>query len=135
MNPEHGMQVSLKPDILFKIGEFPITNTFIESVLFSVFLIILVVFVVKKSNLRPSKFQLILEFFINSGYNFTKDTLEDEKMAKKVYPLLASLFFVILFFNLMKFLPGLESITYNHTHLFKAVHSDLNMTLALGIVA
>ena len=132
---EKGLAVSLKSDILFHIGSFPVTNTFTASLLLSVLMILFVVFVVKKSDLRPSKLQLVTEFFIAGGYDFTKETLKNDKLAARVYPLIASLFFVILFFNLTKFLPGMESIKFNGEDFFKPVHSDLNMTLALGIVA
>ncbi len=132
---EEGLKVSLKSDILFNFLGFPITNTFITSLLLSFLLIFFVIFIIKKSDLRPSKLQLVMEFFIAGGYDFTKQSLGDEKLAKKVYPLIASLFFVILFFNLTKFIPGMESITFNGFHLFKPVHSDLNMTLALAVVS
>jgi len=107
---KEGINVSLKADPLFDIFGFTITNTFLTSILLSVLLIAIVVFVVKKSSLRPSKFQLVLELLINGGYNFTKDTLGDKETTDKVYPFLATLFFIILFFNLMKFLPGMESL-------------------------
>lgn len=132
---EEGISVSLKSDILFNILGFPVTNSFITSLLLSFLLIFFVVFIIKKSNLRPSKLQLIIEFFIAGGYEFTKQTLGSEKLTKKVYPVIASLFFVILFFNLTKFIPGMESIKFDGQHLFKPVHSDLNMTLALSIVS
>lgn len=130
-----GIVVSLKPEILFKVLDFPVTNTFITSIVLSILLVVFVVFIIKKSNLRPSKLQLVTEFFIAGGYDFTKETLKNDKLSSKVYPLIASLFFVILFFNLTKFIPGMESLTFANTHIFKAVHSDLNMTLALTIVA
>jgi F-type H+-transporting ATPase subunit a len=130
-----GISVALKSDILFNFLGLPITNTFITSLLLSFLLIFFVIFIIKKSDLRPSKLQLVIEFFIAGGYDFTKQTLNNDNLTKKVYPLIASLFFVILFFNLTKFIPGMESITFGEHHLFKPVHSDLNMTLALSIVS
>lgn len=132
---EEGISVSLKSDILTNFLGLPITNSFITSLVLSLLLIIFVMYVVKKSDLRPSKLQLIIEFLIEGGYNFVKDTLGNEKIAKKVFPLIASLFIIILFFNLTKFIPGMESIKFDGHHLFKPVHSDLNMTLALSIVS
>ena len=132
---EEGFNISLKADHLFDFLGLPISNTFLTGLVFSVLLFLLLFFVVRKFKLRPSKFQVGVEFILSSGYDFTKETLGDEKLARKVYPLIASLFIVILFFNLAKFIPGMESITFGEHHLFKSVHSDFNMTFALGVVA
>ncbi len=130
-----GINVSLKSDILFYLWGFPISNSLLASFFLSILLIFLFFWTTKKFNLRPNKFQLIIESIVYFGYDFVRDALGDDKIAKKVYPLIASLFFVILFFNLAKFLPGMESLRFGEHHLFKPVHSDINMTLALGIVA
>ena len=132
---EESFNVSLKPDVLFHIFNMPITNTILTSIIFSILLFLILFFVIRKFKLRPTKFQVIMELIFQGGFYFTKDALGNEKLARKVYPLIASLFIVILFFNLAKFIPGVESITYGEHHLFKSVHSDFNMAFALGVVA
>ena len=132
---EGKIDISLKADKLFSFFGFNITNTLFTSVIFSVILFLIVYFAVRKFNLRPTKFQLVLEFLIMGGYKFSLEALGDEKITKKIYPILATFFIMILSFNLMKFIPGIESIKFGGHHLFKSVHSDLNMTLALSVVA
>jgi F-type H+-transporting ATPase subunit a len=129
------INVSLKADIIGSIYGFPITNTFINSILISVVLAILVFIFTRKISLIPSKFQLVVEILIDGIKKYVSEVLENEKVARKVLPLILSLFIFILFVNFFKFLPGTESITYKGVHLLKPIHSDLNMTIALAIVS
>ena len=128
------IEVQLSPDKL-DFGYFSITNTMFSSIILSIILVILVWFLTRKFGAKPTKFQVAAEYIFMLGYDFTKKTLGDEKITKKVYPIVATIFVVILFFNLAKFIPGFESIMYGDKHLFRAVHTDMNMTLSLAIIA
>jgi len=114
---------------------FPITNTFVTSIIAAVLLSLLAFLFSRKISLVPSRFQLVIEGMTAGARDYVDEVLENEKVSKKVFPLILSLFVFILFVNLFKFLPGTESITYNGVHLLKPVHSDLNMTIALAIVS
>ena len=129
------IHVSLKPDIIGNFMGFPITNTFVTSIIAAVLLSLLAFLFSRKISLVPSRFQLVIEGMTAGARDYVDEVLENEKVSKKVFPLILSLFVFILFVNLFKFLPGTESITYNGVHLLKPVHSDLNMTIALAIVS
>ena len=135
-NEDHeGFHVSLKADTLTSVGPLPITNSLVSSVLGSIVLVVLLVLATRKLSTVPGKGQSLLELGIEKGYDFTKGILESESVARKTFPLIASLFVFILFFNLIKFVPGYESLNFDGIHVFKPIHGDLNMTLALGITA
>jgi F-type H+-transporting ATPase subunit a len=129
------INVTLKADIIGNFFGFPITNTFVTSILISIVLAILVFILTRKISIIPSKFQLIVEGLTEGVKNYVDEVLEDKKVSQKVFPLILSLFVFILFVNIFKFLPGTESITYNSIQFLKPVHSDLNMTIALAIVS
>ncbi len=131
-----GITVKLKPDTLGYIGDIPITNSLTSSLLGSIILIVLLLLVSARLKMIPGKVQSLFELVVEKGYAFTLETLDgNEKVARKVFPLIASLFVFILFFNLIKFIPGYESTFFGDYHLLKPLHADLNMTLALGITA
>lgn len=129
------IHISLKADIIGDFFGFPITNTFVTSILISIILALFVFIFSRKISIVPSKFQLIIEGLTEGVRGYVDEVLENEKVSKKVFPLIISLFVFILFVNLFKFLPGTESLTYKGVHLLKPVHSDLNMTIALAIVS
>ncbi|PID83123.1 hypothetical protein CSB11_02910 [Candidatus Campbellbacteria bacterium] len=129
------IHVSLKGDIVGYIGSFPVTNTFVASVVGSLVLVLIVFLLSRNVKLVPSKTQIVIEGLTDGVRGYVAEVLEDQKLANKVFPLILSLFVFILFLNLFKFLPGTESLTYKGVHILKPAHSDLNMTVALGIVA
>ena len=132
---EEGIVVKTKADVIGDIGGYPVTNTMVGSVLWSIVLITLLVVAVKKLKLIPSKKQLSFEMMIQGIYDFVADTLQNDKVTRWAFPLIISLFMVILFFNLVKFIPGTESLFFKDYQLLKPIHKDLNMTLALSVVA
>jgi len=128
-------EVSLKSDIIANLGGLPITNTFITSIIASLVLALLAYLFSRKMSIIPSRFQLIIEGMTDGAKKYVDEVLEDKKLSDKVFPLILSLFIFILFLNLFKFLPGTESITFKGVQFLKPVHSDLNMTIALAVVA
>lgn len=135
---EHGgkeFHVSLKPDVLGEFAGFPVTNSLVTSLTGSLILVVLLAILSLRLKTVPGKMQSIFELIVEKGYAYTQDVLENDALARKTFPLIASLFVFILFFNLIKFIPGAESLRYDGFHLFKPLHSDLNMTIALSLTA
>lgn len=136
VDDNHGeFVVHLKAKELFSIGDFPITNSMITSLTGSFILIVLVVIFSLRIKTVPGRMQSIFELMVEKGYEYTYSILGNEGVARKTFPLVASLFVFIIFFNLIKFIPGAESLTYQGELFFKPLHKDLNMTLALGLTA
>ncbi len=77
---------------------------------------------VKKIDFLPNPFQVVAEFFVSTFYGLTEDAL-DEKMAKKYFPLICSLFMFLLLSNWLGIIPKLAEPT-----------KDLNTPLGLGVL-
>lgn len=138
------MHISISPDVLFTVFGFPVTNTFIMSLVAIAILITLALFIARafsgerRGVLTP--FKNAVEFFIEKLYLFLETLVEDRAYARTFFPIVATIFVYILLANWMGILPGVGSIGITEVQhgeatlvpLFRSVYSDLNMTLALG---
>lgn len=133
------LSISLAPDILFYIGSFPVTNTFFWSVIVSVFLMSFFFIVSKRLKDIPSKLQNIVEMLIEGSYSFVESIIGPGKKAKRVFPLVATMFIFIVFSNLLVYIPGQSAFTLERAEgpvaLFRAVMSDYGLVLMMTIVA
>ena len=97
------------------IGDFYLTNALIAT-LFMDIVIILVALAVrnswKKNPLAPKGIGGIFEMLVEMIYNMTETTAG--KYTPKIFPWFASIVIVLLFANLMKLIPGFESIGILH---------------------
>ena len=138
-----GEGVSLVSEEIFKLGVFPVTNSMVTSWVVSIVIVILVKLLVGRTSLIPSKGQLIVESAITS-----LRTMLEPIVGKKVFfPsfwLLSGLFIFILIHNWSGLLPGVGTIGQgiqdgSHFKITKPLirpgNADLNMTLALALVA
>ena len=130
-------------DEIDRIGVFPITNSMVTSWVVSIFIIIFIKLLVGKTALVPTKGQLVIE----SAVNLLRGITEPIVGRKVFYPsfwLLSGLFIFILIQNLSALLPGVGTIGYGYEDgghfvvkkpLVRPANADLNMTLALALVA
>ena len=63
------MEVSFAPEVIGHIGAFPITNSFLTSIVTSVFLVIFALVVQRKIRLVPSMVQNTAEIAVEGFYN------------------------------------------------------------------
>jgi F-type H+-transporting ATPase subunit a len=133
------LNISLAPDILFNIAGFPITNTLLWSFVLSIFLIL--VFVIPARNLKmiPGKFQSFLEMLVEGAYEFVESIIGPGEKAKRVFPLVFTMFIFILLANLVVYIPGQAAISINKggesISIFRAVMSDYGMVLVLSLIS
>ncbi len=136
---ESGIHVVLKAEEVGSFLGFPITNSLIMTLVATALLLGFAVLFARKLALIPGKFQAGVEWLFEAVLNYMSETLEDEKMARKFFPLIMTIFLFVLVANLLAFLPGVGSILINHggetVPLLRAPAADLNMTLALAIIA
>jgi F-type H+-transporting ATPase subunit a len=140
---EEGISVHLEPYILGHIGTMPITATLLTSWLAMVLLVVAAYVVGRNLKMVPAGAQNIFEVVVGGLYDFVRDTLESEALAKKYFPILATIFLFILTMNWLGLVPGVTSIGFYEGH-GDAQHfipflyppaTDLNITLAFSIVA
>lgn len=139
----------LAAETMFQIGNFPVTNSYINSSLALLGFLVFAILVqkgVKKyySGLKAPKGILnftegLLEFML--GY-FDQVT-GDRKKSYKFLPIVGTFFLFIVVSNWMGLMPGTGSIGIWGWHhgsvelipLFRPANTDLNMTLSMAVVA
>lgn len=124
-----------------KLGTFlgiPITNTLIATYVTLAFLIITGLILGRNTKLVPGRVQLLFEMAFEYVYDFIAKILGSREYARQYFPLLMTLFLFIFIANMLHFLPGVGSITYQTPEgpvaFLRAPNTDLNVTLALTII-
>lgn len=126
---------SLAPEVLFSIGNIPIANTVINAWLAIIIFLILGIFIKRGTALKPGKLQNTAEFFLESLLGYFDQVTGDRKKTLKFLPIVGSVFLFILLSNWLGLLPGTGSITVGHNFLLRPANTDLNLTVAMAIIA
>lgn len=136
---EYGVHVILKAEELWSFFGVPITNSLLMTWVAMAVLFVFVFFVSRSISLKPGGTQTVLEWGIEGGMTYIAETLEDAKLAKRFFPLLATLFLFILAINELAFVPGVGSAGFFGEHgftpLLRPSATDLNTTLALTVIS
>ncbi len=117
----------------------PITNSMVMSWGISLLIIIGVRLLVKRPKLVPSAGQAIVEDVLG-GVRGIMEPIVGKALIGKVFPLLIGLFVFILIQNWSGLLPGVGAFGFkdaagNIKYWMRPGNADLNMTLALALVA
>ncbi|HEX3099579.1 MAG TPA: FoF1 ATP synthase subunit a [Patescibacteria group bacterium] len=137
----------LAAEPIFYVSSFPVTNTLINSTL-TMLGFVLFAFLVNKA---VKKYQSqaprgILNFFeriLELLYQYFDTVTQSRKKTIQFLPLVGTLFLFILVSNWIGLLPGIGSIGRYLVHeghvelipLFRPANTDLNMTVAMAIIA
>jgi F-type H+-transporting ATPase subunit a len=147
-----GIHITLKAEAVTHIFGMPITNTLLMSWLVMAVLITVGILVGRNLTKIPGKLQTFFETVFSFLLNYIEEVLESRTLALRFFPLLVTLFMFILLGNWMGLLPGVGSIyVYGdvethvvdgvahekapHIYLFHPIATDLNVTLALAVIA
>lgn len=126
---------TIAPQIIFQIGNFPISN----STLFIIFIIILIsitiFFTIRKFSLNPKPVQVVFEIIYESIEDLLNQITGQKKYTEILYPFIGALFIFIGLSNLLGFIPGLTSITYNNISILRTPTADFNTTFSLALSA
>ncbi|MFA6423898.1 MAG: F0F1 ATP synthase subunit A [Candidatus Magasanikbacteria bacterium] len=126
---------TLAPETVFHIGQFPVTNTMINVWIALVIFLIIGIFIKKQISFRPGKFQNGFEYILELLMGYFDQVTGDRKKTMRFMPIVGSVFFFILLSNWLGLLPGTGSITYKHIMVLRPAASDLNLTVAMALVA
>jgi len=141
-----GLHIALAQEPLTHVMGLPVTPTVITSVLVTVILLTFAFFTGRSLKVVPGKFQVAVEETVGGVYNYTKEALEDARLAERFFPLIMTIFLFILLSNFLGFLPVMETIGIE-THpedghgeghfvpFFYPVNADLNIPLTLAIIS
>ncbi|MDR3330983.1 MAG: F0F1 ATP synthase subunit A, partial [Endomicrobium sp.] len=130
----------IRPDLLFQMAGFPVTNTFVATIVTDIVILSLVFVTSRKFSLSPGWMQNIVESVVVYFMETTEEIAGDR--SSFIYSWVLSFFLFIVISNLISQFPGFESVrfyTSTSDHLgvpfLRAATSDLNLTLALAVVS
>lgn len=131
--------ISLSANRLWTVWGIPITNSLISAWFVIIVLIVLAYFVGKNAKMVPGPIQNIFEMLFEFVIDYMEDILGSRELAERFFPLIITIFLFIFTSNFFEFLPFYGSVgVYQNGALvpiFRAGSTDLNMTLALAIMA
>jgi len=125
------------------VGGFPITNTMLGAWLTILVLGLLSFFATRKMKLIPSGLQNVMEMAVEGLGNFV-DSVAGKENGRNFFPILATIFFFVLFNAWLSLFPGFMSIGFWHTNteghevlvpLLRGANTDINVPLALALVS
>lgn len=136
-------EISIKAEEIFHILGFPVTNTLLMSWIAVGTLGVFAILLHKNMRLIPGFFQSIIEGIGEALLNSMSEVLHSRKEAEKYFPLIATIFFFILFNNWFGLVPFVGSVGIEEMRdgkpffvpLFRSAGSDLNFTLALALIS
>ena len=127
-------------ETIFRIGQFPITNTILDTLLIDG-LILWGVVSLKKVKKVPGMLQNIIEIAMETFYSLTESVSPNN--VGRIFPWIMSFFIFILLLNWSGLIPGFGTIGFYQVidgkkelvPLLRAATSDINTTLALALVS
>ena len=96
--------ISIKPETLFTAGSINFTNTMITSWVVVVVMIVGVLLVTRRWDMVPSGAQNAVEAVVEAFYGIVEN-VAGEKNGRRFFPVVATIFFFILFSNWMSLFP------------------------------
>ena len=136
---EQGIHIALAAEPLFYVWGVPITNTLLTAWVVIGILFTLALVVGQRVALVPGKVQNLFEMLFELVLGYMEQTLGTRRLAERFFPLIMSIFLFILVANLFEFLPFANALGFDHhgefVHLFRPAATDLNVTLALAVIA
>lgn len=138
------IHIRLAAEKLTEIAGIPVTNAILTSWIVT-FLLIGGAFLLSRNvRLVPGKVQILVESVFEYVLRYTAEVLESEKLARRFFPLLMTIFLFIFAANILEFTPGIGSVGLVHegehgarelVPIFRSVNTDMNTPLALTLIA
>lgn len=128
------LHISLKPEEIFTIGNFPVTNSLFIAVCVSLILIVVLVGTGLRMKEVPGKFQLLIEELVGGLHNFVHSITQSKKLTTAIFPLFATLALFFMLSNLLGLIPGLAAISISGTPAFRAPTTDYSLIFVITMV-
>jgi len=128
------------------ITQFAVTNTLLSAWVATIVIVLFFVLGSGKRSLVPGRFQSLVETLIEAALNFCTSVVGRD-MGRKVFPVVATIFFFVLFNAWLALFPFYQFIGFQlsgggflsdspiETHLLRSAGTDLNMPLALALIS
>lgn len=127
--------MKIAPEEIGHIGPIEVTNAMFSTITITVLLIAFALIVRHKLKLVPGRLQLIVEIAVNTMMDQMTKAFGSEKKARKVFPLLFTIFIFLIFANYFTVIPFVESIiTKDHVDIFSKPTAHYSLTIALAVI-
>lgn len=136
------LHISVEAEEIFKILGFPITNSFLCTLILTSLLIFTAVWYSNQEEKKsPPKVKIFIDMILEGLLKFFESVAG--KKGRLFFPLLATFFIFIMLANWSGLLPGMGSIGIKTIHhgkeffipFFRGPTADLNTTIALAVVS
>ncbi len=135
--------IPLAAEPIFEIGNFTITNTMLNAYIAVAFFCIVAIIVKFRKSVIPKGIYNFIEMLVEFVLAEIEKVTNDKANARKFLPLVATIFFFVLFSNWLGQIPGTGSLgIYGFMHgelelipLLRPATSDLNLTLGIAMIA
>jgi len=132
------LDISIAPQVIFYIGSFPVTNSFFWMIILTLTIIIFTLILRYSFKMVPGRVQSLVEILLESGYDFVKSVIGTDEKARKIFPLVMTMFIFTLTANLFTYIPGQAAVVLNTTDgpvaLFRAVMADYGMVFVMTMI-
>lgn len=135
--------VPLAAEPIAHIGAFPVTNAMVNAWVVTIFFVVVACLVSRKKQLVPTGILNVVEGTVEILSNEIEKVAGSRAKARQFFPLIATIFLVVLANNWLGLIPGTGTIgIYGLMHgevelipLLRSAGSDLNFTLAIAVTA
>jgi len=135
---------SFVPEVIAKVGDFPITNSFLVTIFVSTLIIIGAVLIKRRLKTdKPRGFQNIIEMVFEGLLDLVDSVTGNREQTRKFFPVVATIFIFVILINWIELVPGLGTIGVEQMHhgelilapFIRSAAADLNVTLVLALFA
>ena len=121
------------------IMEIAVTNTLLSSWVTTVVLILIFVIAARRRSIIPGRFQGFVEMMIEGVLGFAIGVL-GPVMARRTFPVVATIFFFVLFNAWIALLPFYQFLGFTQdgeikAHILRSAGTDINLPLALALIS
>lgn len=131
-------EISVQPEVLFTIGDFPFTNSMSAQILVTLLILIISLtfyFGSKISPDKPNRFRAAIELIVEGLESFFGQIAGDMTLMREILPIVGSLALYIVMCNLIgTIFPFLDSFKYEGISIFRLPTSDFNVTVSLALL-
>ncbi len=136
------IEVTLKAEPVFHIGNFTVTNSMLYGFLTSLLIIIVMIGLSRRVKLLPKKgfFTGLAESLVEFIMGLLEGVFGSREQAARFTPIFGVYFIFIIFSNLLELVPWVGEGLYHvqngvKADLFRPFTADLNGTIALAVIA
>lgn len=134
-----GLHIALAAERIFTVWGMPVSNTLLTAWIVVGILLIAGFLLGRGVKLIPGRVQNAFEMLFEFVFEYMEATLGSRDLARRFFPLIMTMFLFIFAANIFEFLPFMEALRVSvhgeSVPFLRSVNTDLNVTLALALIA